>query len=66
VLDTVSVIVDTEDVEVDVADGVVEIEDVDEDDIIDYLADEYHRGSFSNFDFKKLFEKMGIVNAVKI
>jgi hypothetical protein len=28
--------------------------------MMDYLVDEYHRGSFSDFDFEKLFDKIGV------
>jgi len=28
--------------------------------LIDYIAEQYHKGSFSSIDFKQLFDKMGI------
>jgi len=28
--------------------------------LIDYITEQYHRGSFSSIDFKQLFDKMGI------
>jgi hypothetical protein len=43
-----------------------DVADFTEDAIIDYLKDEFHRGAFSDFNFNKLFEAIGIADAVKV